>query len=57
MSDDDATITPRGRAVAAEATEALNAIRFGTEPLRVSDLRATSEVLRRLREGAGDFAA
>ena len=50
-----ATITADGRAVAAEATEALNAMRFGTEPLARQDLAATTEVLRRLRGGAGDF--
>jgi len=50
-----ATITPDGRSVAAAATEALNAIRFGTEPLRAGDLRAATELLRRLRAGAGDF--
>jgi DNA-binding MarR family transcriptional regulator len=52
-----ATITARGRAVAAEATERLNAIRFGTAPLRRVELSATSDALRRLRVGAGDFVA
>lgn len=52
-----ATITARGRAVAAEATEALNAMRFGTEPLRRQELVTLTETLRRLREGAGDFRA
>jgi DNA-binding MarR family transcriptional regulator len=51
-----ATITERGREVAAAATAALNAMRFGTEPLRRQDLGATTEVLRRLRAGAGDFS-
>jgi DNA-binding MarR family transcriptional regulator len=50
-----ATLTDRGREVAAEATEALNAVRFGTGPLRRQDLVALAEVLGRLREGAGDF--
>jgi DNA-binding MarR family transcriptional regulator len=50
-----ATITPPGREVAAEATEALNAIHFGTEPLSVADMKLTTDVLRRLRAGAGDF--
>lgn len=50
-----AAITARGRAVAAEGTEALNAMRFGTEPLRRADLAATTDALRRLRAGAGDF--
>ncbi|MBS1869290.1 MAG: MarR family transcriptional regulator [Actinobacteria bacterium] len=50
-----ATISERGREVAGAATEALNAIRFGTQPLRVADLDATTAVLRRLRAGAHDF--
>ena len=52
-----AAITARGRAVAAEATETLNAMRFGTQPLRRADLAATTDALRRLRSGAGDFDA
>lgn len=51
-----ATITARGREVAAEATEALNEMRFGTAPLRRADLVAVTEVLRELRSSAGDFA-
>ncbi len=50
-----ATITPQGREVAAQATEALNAMRFGVEPLRAGELRSTTDVLRRLRAGAEDF--
>jgi DNA-binding MarR family transcriptional regulator len=50
-----ATITERGRVVAAEATEGLNAMRFGTAPLRKADLDAVTGVLRRLRAEAGDF--
>jgi DNA-binding MarR family transcriptional regulator len=50
-----ATITPRGREVAAAATEALNAIDFGTAPLRATELRTIADALRRLRLGAGDF--
>jgi DNA-binding MarR family transcriptional regulator len=49
------TITDRGREVAAEATEALNAEQFGTAPLRGKDLTELYEVLRRLRAGADDF--
>lgn len=51
-----ATITASGREVAAEATEALNAIRFGTEPLGRSDVGTVTDVLRDLRLAAGDFA-
>lgn len=50
-----ATITPRGREVAQQATLALHEIRFGTEPLRRGDLDALTGTLRRLREGSGDF--
>jgi DNA-binding MarR family transcriptional regulator len=51
-----ASITEEGRRVAVEATEVLNAERFGTAPLRRAELDALNDVLRRLREGAGDFA-
>jgi DNA-binding MarR family transcriptional regulator len=51
-----ATITERGREVAAAATGALNAIKFGTAPLDRAELAGTTDVLRRLRAGAGDFA-
>jgi DNA-binding MarR family transcriptional regulator len=51
-----ATITPRGREVAAQATEALNGERFGTAPLRAADLRQMTDVLRQLRLAAGDFS-
>jgi DNA-binding MarR family transcriptional regulator len=52
-----ATITDRGRSVAEESTEALNAMRFGTGELTRADLAAVTDVLRRMREGAGDFQA
>ena len=52
-----ATITPAGRAVAQEATEALHDIRFGTEPLGDEALTAVTEILREARAGAGDFDA
>jgi DNA-binding MarR family transcriptional regulator len=52
-----ATITQRGRAIAAQATEALNEARFGTEPLSRQELVAVTELLRQLRAGAGDFVA
>lgn len=50
-----AAITEEGRATAARATEALNARRFGTEPLGPAELSAVTDVLRRVRVGAGDF--
>jgi DNA-binding MarR family transcriptional regulator len=52
-----ATITDRGRRAAAGATEALNAVRFGTAPLARSELEQVTNVLRRLRLDAGDFIA
>src|ERR1700730_16848314 len=51
-----AEITDRGRDVAAAATEALNAMRFGTAPLTKAELEEVTEVLRRLRLAAGDFS-
>jgi DNA-binding MarR family transcriptional regulator len=51
-----AAITDRGRQVADEATNALNAIKFGTPPLTKSELESVTRVLRRLRLDAGDFA-
>lgn len=52
-----ATITPRGREVAEQATRAMHQIKFGTDPLRRRDLDALTDTLRRLREGARDFAS
>lgn len=52
-----ATITDRGREVAERSTEALNAMRFGTGELTRSDLTVLTDVLRRMRAGAGDFDA
>jgi DNA-binding MarR family transcriptional regulator len=51
------TITERGRHVAAEATALLNKQQFGTTPLREQELVALTEILRRVRTGAGDAAA
>jgi DNA-binding MarR family transcriptional regulator len=50
-----ATISDRGRVVAQDATKALNAMRFGTGEMTRSDLVTVTDVLRRMREGAGDF--
>ena len=50
-----ASITPRGKEIAGEATQALHAIRFGTPPLRKAELEAVTEVLRTVRVAAGDF--
>jgi DNA-binding MarR family transcriptional regulator len=46
------SITERGRETAAAATEALHEIRFGTEPLRNSELRALTDLLREFRLAA-----
>jgi DNA-binding MarR family transcriptional regulator len=51
-----ATITDHGRKVAADATTTLNEQRFGTAPLKREDLDNVYGILRRLREGAEDFA-
>jgi DNA-binding MarR family transcriptional regulator len=50
-----AMITPRGRKVATAATKALNADDFATAPLSEDDLDTVTQVLERLRAGAGDF--
>jgi DNA-binding MarR family transcriptional regulator len=50
-----ASITPRGREVAAAATEAMNADAFATAPLGEDELGTLYDVLRRLRAGSGDF--
>jgi DNA-binding MarR family transcriptional regulator len=51
-----ASITDEGRAVAEEATRALNDARFGTAPLEADELEEVTDVLHRLRVEAGDFA-
>jgi DNA-binding MarR family transcriptional regulator len=51
-----AEILPKGREVAAAATEVLNEARFGTEPLSEPELRRITETLRVLRRGEGDFS-
>ena len=50
-----ATITETGRETAGKATEDLNAIRFGTEPLSRTDVTVITDVLHELRRAAGDF--
>jgi DNA-binding MarR family transcriptional regulator len=50
-----ATITERGRTVAAEATLALNEMRFGTAPLSDPELQSITDVLEQYRRGAGDL--
>ncbi|HVV89265.1 MAG TPA: MarR family transcriptional regulator [Solirubrobacterales bacterium] len=51
-----AEITPKGRKVAEKATTTLNEARFATEPLNESELAELSEILRTVRDGAGDFS-
>lgn len=51
-----ATLTNRGRETALAATEALNDMRFGTAPLRQGELESLTEILRRLRAEADQFA-
>lgn len=50
-----ATVTERGRETAQAATEALNAARFGTAPLRRGELELLTETLRRLRAAVDQF--
>ena len=47
-----ASITEEGRRTAAAATEALHAIRFGTEPLSKAELQALTDLLREFRLAA-----
>jgi len=51
-----AQLTAAGREVALRATEALHAIRFGTE-LPDDELERLSEILRSVRVEAGDFGS
>jgi DNA-binding MarR family transcriptional regulator len=50
-----ATITDKGRDMAAAATETLNQDRFCTEPVNKAELESLTTVLRRVRAEAGDF--
>ena len=50
-----ATLTDQGRTTAEAATEALNAMEFGTAPLRQKELDELTAILRRLRAEADDF--
>jgi DNA-binding MarR family transcriptional regulator len=50
-----ARITPQGRKTAAAATETLNSIHFGTEPLKAEELDAITRTLERLRADADGF--
>jgi len=50
-----ARITPQGRKTAAEATETLNSIHFGTEPLQAEELNAITRTLERMRADADGF--
>jgi DNA-binding MarR family transcriptional regulator len=50
-----ATITEPGREAALAATEALHAISFGSAPLRRAELDTITDLLRALRNAAGDF--
>src|SRR5688572_10431723 len=50
-----AAITPKGRDTAAAATEVLNAMRFGTDPLERADLETITRTFERLRAEADGF--
>ena len=51
-----AEVTGDGRALAEQATAALNAKVFSTLPLDERELRTLYRILRRLRRASGDFA-
>ena len=50
-----AVITDAGRSVAEESTQALNEVRFATEPLTHGDLDSITHILRKLRADADGF--
>lgn len=52
-----AQITPAGRRAARAATARLNGARFATEPLGDQQCEMLFEIIRPLREQAGDFSA
>jgi DNA-binding MarR family transcriptional regulator len=52
-----AEITDRGREVAAQATETLNAMRFGVDPLDDSALESIVDTLERVRADADGFSS
>ncbi|MCU1676730.1 MAG: MarR family transcriptional regulator [Frankiales bacterium] len=52
-----ATITDEGRSVAEQATQELNAIKFGTLPLTRKQLAGLTETLRAVRLDASDYHA
>jgi DNA-binding MarR family transcriptional regulator len=51
-----AAITDSGRETAAAATEVLNAMKFGTEPLGIGELDTITATLERLRADADGFS-
>jgi DNA-binding MarR family transcriptional regulator len=52
-----AVITDDGRRIAEKATADLNAARFGLAGLDIADLNRTFDILRALRQQAGDFVS
>jgi len=50
-----AALTDKGRQTAAQATEVLNQMHFGTEPLAKEELDAVTRTLHRLRADADGF--
>ena len=51
-----AEITAEGRRLAARATEAVNEVAFGLDVLSKQDLQHLMRIIRKLRQGIGDFA-
>jgi len=51
-----AEITDEGRRLAEQATRAVNGVAFGLGALSDQDLRHLMRIIRKLRQGVGDFA-
>ena len=51
-----AEITDEGRRLAEQATRAVNGVAFGLDALSHQDLRQLMRIIRKLRQGVGDFA-
>jgi DNA-binding MarR family transcriptional regulator len=51
-----AEITDEGRRLAEQATRAVNGVAFGLDALSHQELRQLMRIIRKLRQGVGDFA-
>ncbi len=50
-----AELTDDGRRLAKQATRAVNAVTFGLDSLSTEDLQQLNRIIRKLRQGVGDF--